>query len=314
MKTNKKLVNAWIFLNEDEPAFTNYRTPGSCYQALIQNNVYQSIDILYICFATTVPTNITTLPAGDGSSYTINIDAASHPGGLTNQDYMDYILRDARKNNPGIKIAVTLNWGDKNLLSNIFQNSDYSPQKNAAHFAANLLAYLKHYDLDGFDIDWEYPLSGQTSRKQLRLLLNAIGAQFRQQTDKHYYLTLSPTGIENLDASAVNNNVDFINLQLYGGAVPDIFISAGFNENILVYGAKFESGCQTALQVFQDNETNYRYNAFTCWRLNSGNYQFEQSQQKLLYQLAYVQSLQSDVKDVKSNTIIDDPHPEACRT
>lgn len=314
MKTNKKLVNAWIFLNEDEPVSTSYHTPGSCYQALIQNNVYQSIDILYICFATTVPTNITTLPAGDGSSYTINISAASHRGGLTNQDYMDYIIRDARKNNPGIKIAVTLNWGDKNLLSNIFLNSDYSPQQNAANFAANLLVYLKHYDLDGFDIDWEYPISGQTSRNQLGLLLNAIGAQFKQQTNKHYYLTLSPTGVENLDASAVNNNVDFINLQLYEGATPDVFINTGFNENILAYGAKFESGYQTALWAFQDNETHYRYSAFTCWRLNSGNYKFEQAQQKLLYQLVYAQFLQSRTENVKPNKIIDDPHPEACRT
>jgi len=291
MQTNKKLVNAWIFLNEDEPASTSYHTPNSCYQALIQDNVYQSIDILYICFVIIVPTNATTIPAGDGSSYTINISASSHPGGLTNQDYMDYIIRDGRENNPNIKIAVTLNWSDKNLLSNIFLNSDYSPQQNAANFATNLMTYLKSYDLDGFDIDWEYPTSEQTSQKQLRLLLNAIGTKFKQQTDKHYYLTLSPTEVGNLDASAVNNNVDFINLQLHEGTIPDAFINAGFNENIFAYGAKFESGYQTALRAFQDNEANYRYNAFTCWRLNSGNYKFEQAQQRMLYQLVYTQSL-----------------------
>jgi Glycosyl hydrolases family 18 len=287
MNPNTKLVNAWIFLNEDEPSGTNYNSPNSCFQTLIQNNIYQSVDILNICFVTTLPTSASTIPAGNGSSYTIQMGASSHPGGLTNQDYMEYVIRDAKANNSNIKFAVTLNWGDGSLLSNIFSNSNYSPQQNATNFAANLMAYLQNYGLDGFDIDWEYPISDQTTQNQFALLVNAIGAQF-QQASKPYYLTLSPASVGNLDATAVNNNINFVNLQLYSGFTsPGDFANAGVNAALFAYGAKWESGFQTAQQAYQDNATNYHYSVFTAWRLNSDNYQFEQTQQQALYQLVF---------------------------
>ena len=283
-----KLVNAWIFLNEDEPKGTNYNSSNSCFQTLIQNNVYKSVDILNICFVTTVPTSDATVPTGDGSSYTIEIGAASHPDGLTNQDYMDYVIRDARKNNPNIKIAGTLLWGNGNELSQIFPNPSDPDQKSANNFAANLMAYLKHYDMDGFDIDWESPISDQTTQTQFKLLIDAIGAQFKQQTDKTYYLTLSPASVGNLDATAVNDNIDFVNLQLYSGFTsPEEFKNAGVNPDLFAYGAKFESNFQTAEQAYQDNNNNYHYGIFTVWRLNSDNFVFEQAQQLQLYSLVF---------------------------
>jgi len=163
------------------------------------------------------------------------------PSGLTNQDYMNYVISDARKNNPNIKIIVTMNWGDGSLISNIFSMSKYSFEDAAKQFAANLMIYLKHYDLDGFDIDWEAPICKTTTKEQFTLLINAIGAQFKQQTDKHYYLTLSASEVGNLNATAVNNNADFINLQLYSGFThPDSFKNAEVNPNLFAYGAKFE--------------------------------------------------------------------------
>lgn len=283
MNANTQLVNAWIFLNEDEPAGTNYDSPDSCYQTLIQNNVYQSVDILYLCFVTTLPTSADTIPAGDGSSYTIEMGASSH-----NQPYMNNILRDAPLNNPNIKIAVTLEYGDGSVLSNIFSNPNFSDQQNADNFASNLMVYLQSFDLDGLDLDWESPISDTTTQNQFALLINAIGAQFQQQTEKHYYLTLSPAEVGNLDPTAVNNNVDFLNLQLYSGFTsPGEFDSAGVNADKFAYGAKFESGFQTAEEAYQDNETNFQFPIFTNWRLNSDNFEFEQTQQQELYQLVF---------------------------
>jgi hypothetical protein len=285
---NTQMVNAWIFLNEDEPKGTNYNSPTSCYQALIKNSVYQSVDILFLCFATTTPTSATTVPSGDGSSYTVEIGASAHQGGLTNQDYMNYIIRDARANNQNLRIALTLVWGDGNVLSNIFSNPNYSPQQNASNFAANLMAYLKSFNLDGFDIDWESPLCDDTKQAQFALLVNAIGAQFKQQTDKPYYLTLSPAEVGNLDPTAVNSNMSFVNLQLYSGFTsPQMFQDAGVDPSLFAYGAKFESNYQTAQGAYQDNQTNYGYSVFTNWRLNSENYQFEQAQQQVLYRLVF---------------------------
>src|SRR5580693_3909681 len=99
-----KMVNAWMLVIEDDPAGTDYNNPNSCYQRLIKENIYQCVDLLYLGFAETVPTSAKTVPAGDGSSYTIQISSGDdhHRSGLTNQDYMNYIMRDAKKSNPKI--------------------------------------------------------------------------------------------------------------------------------------------------------------------------------------------------------------------
>ena len=294
-----KLVNAWIFLNEDEPEVNGqpvgYDDPQSDYQRLITQNVYRSVDILFICFATTVPTSSSTVPTGNGDFYTLQMGAVDppHPGGLTNQDYMDNVIRDSRANNPDIKIAMTLIWGDGDVISNIFANSNFTPEENAENFAANLMAYLQHYELDGFDIDWESPLSDDTTPEQFRLLVTAIGTQFRKQ-DKKYYLTFSPAEVGNLDAETVNSYFDFVTLQLYSGFTkPGDFIRAGVNCNLLAYGAKFEAnqqstpdgqGHQTAQDAY-DQARWLGYTTYTQWRLNSQNYEFEQDQQVELYSL-----------------------------
>jgi hypothetical protein len=100
------LVNAWIFLNEDQPDGTNYNSSNSSYQRLIQRAIYPSVDILNICFVTILPTGPKTVPPGDGSSYTLSTGdpPPQHPGGLTNQDYMLFTLRDSHRINPRIKM------------------------------------------------------------------------------------------------------------------------------------------------------------------------------------------------------------------
>lgn len=66
----------------------------------------------------------------------------------------------------------------------------------------------------------------------------------------------------------------------------------------LAYGAKFESignGDSTPYQTARQAAAWYAplcqgtpsYNVYTQWRLNSGNFQYEQAQQMILYQLVY---------------------------
>lgn len=282
---SSKLVNAWIYLNEDEPSNTNYNSPDSAYQRLLQNNVYNAVDILCLCFATTVTTSSSTIPTGTGNEWTLQMGQANHSGGLTNQDYMNNIIRDARAQNPSIKICMTLVWGNADTLSQIFSNGNYSATQNATFFANNLVSYLQHYDLDGFDIDWESPISSSTSKQQFITLFNAIGTAFRN-APKKYYLTLSPANVGNLDAATVNDNFDFVNLQLYSGfTTPTSFQQAGINPALFAYGAKFESNYQTAQEAVDDNNNHYQYPVMINWRLNSGNFVFEQDQQVSLYQL-----------------------------
>lgn len=284
--SNTQMCNAWIYLNEDEPEVNGkrllYTDPGSSYQRLIDKNIYQSVDILFLCFAVITP-------AQDGY-FTLAMGNSDHPSGTnpptyTNQDYMNFIVRDARKNNPNIKISMTLLWGEQDEISQIFSSGAGSDEDKANAFAANLVAYLKQYDLDGLDIDWEYPISF-TPTAQMTTFLNAVGAAFRAETSRKLYLTLAPVTAQNLDATAVNSNADFLSLQLYGGTSPDAYTSIGINQNLLAYGAKFESAYQTATQAYAEFQQG-GYTVATQWRLNSDNFEFEQDNQVELYKLIH---------------------------
>jgi hypothetical protein len=91
----------------------------------------------------------------------------------------------------------------------------------------------------------------------------------------------------------VNQAFDFVNLQLYGGADPGEFTQAGVSQDLLAYGAKFESIGGGDTTPYQDAQNAYQgmvdgsYGVATQWRLNSGNFQYEQAQQMILYQLVY---------------------------
>lgn len=287
----RQLVNAWIYLDEDEPKGSSYGTPGSSWQRLLQEDVYGAVDTLLVCFMNTVPTGPATVPVGDGSSYTLTTTQKTHPDGSTNLDYLQYVVRDARKANPAIRILGTLDYGG-DTLSRVFSNASRTPQQNAEAFAANLVAFLAYYDLDGFDVDWEADLSTGTTQEQFRLVLDAIGARFRAQAGRRLLLTISPASFDNMDAPAVNRNVDFVNLQLYSGFTsPDDF--PGVDATLFAYGAKFETtggkGYQTAQEAFLENNGpgGYGFNNYTAWRLNSDNFVYEQTQQAALHGLVF---------------------------
>ena len=300
MNTPSQSVNAWLLLGEDDPDDSNYKSADSAYQSLVKYGVYRSADMVNICFFVTVATGKDTVPAGDGTSYTIEIGNkdATHPpktpGAPTTGQYLLWMIEDARKQNPGIKLLCTLNWGDGQTISRIFSTGK-TPVDSATAFAKNLMAYFDHYGLDGLDIDWESPLSDDTSTQQLDLLLNAVRAQYKTRPSRQYYLTLSPVTANNLDGNTVNATVDFLNLQLYGGTSPSEYTGSPYNidAGLLAYGAKFESKGSWDLSPYQNAQSAYagyrsgNYRVVTQWRLNSGNFPFEQAQQMILYQLVY---------------------------
>lgn len=299
MPTPPTSCNAWIFLEEDDPSGSNYNTPGSSYQNAVQYGVYASTDFLNLCWVNTVATSATTIPAAGANvpPYTIQLQQSTHPGGISNQQYMTNVMNDARAANPNIKILVTLGYA-ADEITQIFGSDQSKWQAEANGYAANVVAYLEHYGLDGFDVDWEPSFSDSGNSTMFNLVFSAIRAAF-PTGGKQYYLTISPSevgydGNNNpiLDGTTVNNCFDFVNLQLYGGAEPSEFTQPPVNvaQNLLAYGAKFEPDggypYQTA-QAAYDGYTQGGYNVVTQWRLNSGNFQYEQAQQMILYQLVH---------------------------
>ena len=153
----------------------------------------------------------------------------------------------------------------------------------ALHLAGSLA------DLDGFDVDWEPDLSDNGTPEQFHLLFTAIRAAFASQ-DRYYYLTFSPNEIGTLDVPTLNSAFDLVSLQLYGGADAQMFIQAGVSPSLLACGIKFEPSGGV---IYEDAQQAYSlylaesYNGITIWRLSSTDFQYEQAQQMLLYQLVY---------------------------
>lgn len=225
-------INAWIFLNEDEPPNTNYNSSNSCFQSLIQYKVYNSVTFLGIAFFEVIPT---------ANGYTIQIGSSSHPGGLTNQDYLNSVLHDARQVNPNIKFLTTMVYSGNNTLAAIFSGGG-DPQKEATAFANNLVTYLKNNGMNGLDVDWESDVSEDMTQPQFQTLFSTIRQVFDQQTVK-YYLSFTPAWpTDSIDYPTLNSAFDFISPQFYDGTQLPTFLDAGMSPTKIGYGAQFEPG------------------------------------------------------------------------
>lgn len=283
-----KSVNAWIYLDEDEPKGTGYTTLNSSYQSLVNNNVYKNTDMLMVCFFAVF--------LDPGGYYTIDIGNATtvHPDGSTTAQYLQYVIQDARAQNPDVKILATVNY-NTDTLAQIFSSDSSQWPTDVANFAANVTNYLVLNQMNGLDIDWEGSFSTAITPQQFSMLFNAIRQAFDATTGSYLYLSFSPANVGNLDVATMNACFDIVNLQLYSGFtfVSD-FVDIGINPLLMAYGAKFESNYQTANNAWEQAQAGFKfkgnqyvYNNITQWRLNSNNYEYEQSQQILLYQFAY---------------------------
>lgn len=289
-------INAWIFLNEDEPSGTNYNSPNSCFQSLIQYNVYNSINFLGIAFFEVVPgSNGFTIQMGNGCHLG---NTASPNKLLSNQDYLQYVVRDARMVNPNIKFLATMGYSGNQTLAAIFSCGG-DPQTQATAFARNLVSFLQTNGMNGLDVDWESDVSTNMTQTQFQILFSAIRSEFDAQTEK-YYLTMAPAWpTDTIDYPTLNTAFDIISPQFYDGTSLSEFLQAGMSASKIGYGAQFEpdnaAPNASAQQVwsavspgFSYNGQSYNFQDIFMWRLNSGNYQFEQAQLMILSQLANV--------------------------
>jgi hypothetical protein len=180
------MCNAWLFLNENHPVGTNYNDSTSLFQRFITEKVYQGNDIINLCFVDIVPTSSDTVPSGDGRSYTLSLNKVSHPASQdgsvpASQDYMHWIVRDAKIANPKIKICLTLLYGKQHLISQIYADPNTLDQAFVKAFANNVVIYLNHYGLDGLDIDWEWDyLSDETTQEQFKTTFSVLGPTLKK--------------------------------------------------------------------------------------------------------------------------------------
>ncbi|MDI9341362.1 MAG: glycosyl hydrolase family 18 protein [Sediminibacterium sp.] len=273
MKTSSPFngaIGAWIDSELHPTGATSPSSPNSNFVSMRLNAVYKSLD--YLCIAW----------------YGIDMSNPQQPTISTSNPGLAMMVTDAKTQNPDIKLFATLAWTTE-IYKNLKQIINNPATLNA--FASNIASYLGANKMNGFDIDWEYPISNLTSAECAKWL-NAL----REAFGSTYYISISPATTAGLDAKAVNANCDIINLQTYSGfTFASDFVSIGINPGLLGFGAKFETQgnapYQNALQAYKQytagftaNGQHYPYATICNWRLDSDDYAFEQGQQLLLKQ------------------------------
>jgi GH18 family chitinase len=135
------------------------------------------------------------------------------------------VLAALRTQNPGLKILVSVGgW----VWSGAFSDVALTPESRA-RFVASAVDFVRRHELDGFDVDWEYPGlpgNGNTHRPQDKQNFTALMSELRGALDKegaargrHYLLTLAagalPTFLETTEMDKVQAVVDYVNLMTY---------------------------------------------------------------------------------------------------
>jgi GH18 family chitinase len=135
---------------------------------------------------------------------------------VENPAYLQSIVANAHAN--GVKVFIAIGgWSDNGaVLDPIFESIGGDPGSRA-NFINDALYIVNTYNLDGVDIDWEYPDAGNSANNfttLMRELSNALkprgkGLSFAAAADAY-----NAGGIQ----SAVFQYVDFVNIMAYDGA------------------------------------------------------------------------------------------------
>ena len=135
-------------------------------------------------------------------------------------------LNELKKQNPSLKVVISIGgW----IWSGKFSDAVLTDTARSA-FAASAADIIRKYDLDGVDVDWEYPgrpgFEGNIYRpedkhnftlmfRDLRHALDSI----KQQTGKDYLLTTAVGGfatfLDNTEMGNVQQYLNYINLMTY---------------------------------------------------------------------------------------------------
>ena len=161
-------------------------------------------------------------------------------------------LAELRQRHPHLRVLVAVGgWTWSGGFSDAAL-TDASRQR----FVRSAMAFLDRHDLDGVDIDWEYPgLRGNdnTNRPEDRENFTRVMADLRQALDdrktiRGRVLTFAagafPAFIEHTQLDKVQRSIDFVNLMTYDFRVASVDPVAGHHANLFDHPAdeKHRSG------------------------------------------------------------------------
>jgi chitinase len=152
------------------------------------------------------------------------------------------ILTEVRRTHPHLRVLVSVGgWTWSGNFSDAALTAD-----SRQRFVASAVEFVRRHDLDGFDVDWEYPGqrgNGNVHRPEdkenfttllaaLRAALDADGAARHRRLLLTFAAGASPAFIEHTELSKVQASVDFVNLMTYDFRVASVEKVAGHHANL----------------------------------------------------------------------------------
>lgn len=121
---------------------------------------------------------------------------------------------------PKLKVMVSIGgWGGCAPCSDLFAS-----EKHRQTFAKTTVEFFKKYNVDGIDLDWEYPtiegFPGHKYQAADKDNFTALVKTLRQEMGNRYILTFAAGGFEkfleeSVDWKAIMPHLDFVNLMTY---------------------------------------------------------------------------------------------------
>lgn len=152
------------------------------------------------------------------------------------------VLRDVRRTHPHLRLLVSVGgWTWSKGFSGMAATAE-----GRRRFVASAIAFARRHDLDGLDVDWEYPgLPGDDNphgpadrenftalMRELRTALDIEGGQ----RGRHLLLTCAvgafPRFLEHTEMDKVAAVADYVNLMTYDFRVPAADAETGHHANL----------------------------------------------------------------------------------
>ncbi|WP_078556083.1 glycoside hydrolase family 18 protein [Bacillus alkalicellulosilyticus] len=149
-------------------------------------------------------------------------------GDTEEQDFAGNLnqLRKLKQTNPNLKTLISIGgWSWSNNLSLVA-----ATQETREVFAKSAVEFIRTYEMDGVDLDWEYPVSGGMWNNHrspddkvnhtllLQEIRNALD-EAEQEDGREYLLTIASSVsfayLENNELDKIAEIVDFINIMTY---------------------------------------------------------------------------------------------------
>jgi GH18 family chitinase len=166
-------------------------------------------------------------------NYAFALPSAAGDGGLASLENPSKLQRIVeRAHADGVKVGIAVGgWSD--LKNPGFEGLSASAS-GRENFADNLLRLIRTYDLDGVDIDWEYP-RGLVQSQQYNLMMHLLAE--RLHAVGKFLSAAVADGAENGAAipAEIFHYIDFLNIMAYDGDGEDGHSPYSLAESALDY-------------------------------------------------------------------------------